>query len=521
MKTNAKTAWTARLLAVLFVLMAALTAASQTPTASISGVVHDSTGAVVPQVKITLRNIAKGTSRGASSDNNGQYTMTNVEPGTYELRAERTGFNTEVKNNVRLAVGGATQLDLNLQVGSTSEIITVTDEPPLIETSKAEVSNVITEQTIEALPNIGRNFVDFVKLSSSVAPGRENTGGGAFKEPDAGVGAAAAPPLTFGGQSELNTKILVDGADNVQTFPGLPRVTPSQEAAQEFRVVNNTFASEYGGALGGFVNIVTKSGGNDLHGSVYYFGMNNALNVQPILTGPNPVLRQNQFGVTLSGPFKKDRTFWFGNYEGQRRAESNKFSSFILNNLAAINSVKAFYGLAQETSNSLRTNDYDGFLLKLDHKLNEKNNFAFRYNLLNSETNGFLGGGGRASPASSTARNNRTFDQSFVVSELAALQSTVVNEARLQWARRSFDFFSVLKQPDLEVSNLLITGKSTSDPDFYEETRAQLSDSLSLIHGHHQIKMGADFNHITDDSKWDLFFTSRIIFPSLTGFCNH
>ena len=209
MKTNAKTAWTARLLAVLLVLMAALTAASQTPTASISGVVHDSTGAVVPQVKITLRNIAKGTSRGASSDNNGQYTMTNVEPGTYELRAERTGFNTEVKNNVILAVGGATQLDLNLQVGSTSEIITVTDEPPLIETSKAEVSNVITEQTIEALPNIGRNFVDFVKLSSSVAPGRENTGGGAFKEPDAGVGAAARGA---GGGGDVRLSVHAGGA---------------------------------------------------------------------------------------------------------------------------------------------------------------------------------------------------------------------------------------------------------------------------------------------------------------------
>src|SRR5439155_25173505 len=114
----------------------------------------------------------KGTFRTTASDTNGQYTMTNVEPGTYELRAERTGFNTEVKNNVVLAVGGASQLDLNLQVGSTSEIITVSDEAPLIETSKAEVSNVIEQQTIEALPNIGRNFVDFVKLSSSVAPGR-------------------------------------------------------------------------------------------------------------------------------------------------------------------------------------------------------------------------------------------------------------------------------------------------------------------------------------------------------------
>src|SRR5262249_47422538 len=405
----------ARCLIPLLFFAVWLGARGQSTSATLSGVVHDPTGAVLPQVKITLKNTAKGTSRTTVTDSEGRYNLASVEPGTYELRAEASGFRTEIKSGVVLSVGGSSQIDLALRVGTASEVITVTDQAPLIETSKAEVSNVVSEQAIQSLPNIGRNFVDFVKLSSGVAPGRENTGGGAFKEPDAGVGSAAAPRLTFGGQSELSTKVLVDGADNVQTFTGLPRITPSQEAAQEFRVVNNTFASEYGGTLGGYVNIVTKSGSNEPHGSIYYFGMNNALNARPDPTGPDPVLRPDQYGATYSGPIRQDRTFWFANYEGQRRAESNKFSSIILNNLAAINAVKAFYGLAPETSNSLRSNDYDGFLLKLDHKLNEKHSLAFRYNLLHSETLGFLGGGGRASPASSTARNNKTFDQSFLV----------------------------------------------------------------------------------------------------------
>ena len=522
MNANLKTNFTNRILTALLILSACVSSTrGQTTTATLSGVVRDSSGGVVPGVNLTLRNIAKGTSRVTSTDADGNYNLTGLEPGEYVLRAECAGFATELKSGVVLTVGGSSQVDLTLRVGQLGEVVRVTDEPPLIEPSKAEVSNVVTEQVIQSLPIIGRNFVDFVKLSSGVAPGRENTGGGAFKEPDAGVGSAAAPRLTFGGQSELNTKVLVDGADNVQTFTGLPRVTPSQEAAQEFRVVNNTFASEYGGALGGFVNIVTKSGGNDFHGSLYYFGMNNALNARPLLTGPNPVLRQNQYGATLSGPIKKDQTFWFANYEGQRRAESNKFSSIILNNFAAINSVKSFYGLAPETTNSLRSNDYDGFLLKLDHRFSDKNDLLFRYNLLNSETHGFLGGGGRASPASTTARNNLTFDQSFAVADTAILQTHLVNEARFQWARRSFDFLSVLKQPDLEVSNLLITGKSTSDPDFYEETRFQLSDSLSITSGKHQLKTGVDFNHLTDDSQWDLFFPARIIFPNLTAFFNH
>src|SRR5262249_47133889 len=146
------------------------------------------------------------------------------------------------------------------------------------------------------------------------------------------------------------------GADNIQNVTGLPRVTPSQEAGREFRVLNSTFLAEYGRALGGFVNIVTKSGTNRYNGSVYYFGLNDELNAQPLLTGPNPVLRQNQFGSTIGGPLRKDKTFFFGNYEGQRRAESNKFSSVILNNLDAINVTKRFFGLTEERTDILRAN---------------------------------------------------------------------------------------------------------------------------------------------------------------------
>ncbi|MGH9935019.1 MAG: TonB-dependent receptor domain-containing protein, partial [Blastocatellia bacterium] len=238
---------------------------------------------------------------------------------------------------------------------------------------------------------------------------------------------------------------------------------------------------------------------------------------KPILTGPNPALRQNQYGATIGGPLKRDKTFFFGSYEGQRRAESNKFSSVILNNLAAINVTKAFYGLTPEVTDLLRANDYDGFLVKLDHKLTNNNDFSVRYNLLDSTTDGFLGGGGRASPASTTRRNNKTFDQSLVASETALLGRNVVNEARVQWSRRSFDFPSVLKEPDLEVSNLIITGKSTSDVDFYRESRLQMSDNLSVIMGGHALKVGADFNNIRNTAKWDLFFPARVIFASLGG----
>ncbi len=213
-----------------------------------------------------------------------------------------------------------------------------------METTSTDLSRVVGTTEIESLPNIGRNFVDFVKLSSGVAVGRENIGGGAFKEPDTGVGASAAPRLSFGGQSELNTLIQVDGADNVQTFTGLPRATPSQEAAQEFRILNSTYLAEYGRALGGFVNIVTKSGTNDTHGSVYYFGMDDAFAARSPLVQPPDVLSQHQYGGTLGGPIVKDRTFYFLNYEGQRREESNGFSQVIIDNIATLNTVRSRFG---------------------------------------------------------------------------------------------------------------------------------------------------------------------------------
>ena len=493
----------------------------QTATSTLSGTVRDEAGSVIPGVNITIRNNATGALRTVKTDAEGRYNVPNLDPGDYELRAEASGYKVGLHNHVSLTVGGSTGLDVILYVGTVSDTVVVESQDPLIEPTKVEISRVIATQEIETLPNIGRNFVDFVKLSSGVAPGRENIGGGPFKEPDTGVGASAAPRLAFGGQTELYTLIQVDGADNIQTYTGLPRATPSQEAAREFRILNSSYLAEYGRALGGFVNIVTKSGANDLHGSAYYFGMNDALNARSILNPPEAdVLRQNQYGATVGGPLIKNKTFYFGNYEGQRRGESNRFSQVIQNNFAAINAMRARFGLRPEVLDLLRSNDYDQFLVKLDHHFSERHSFAVRYNLLNSETHNFLGGGGRASAASSTARDNHTRDQALVVSAISLLSPVVVNEVRFQLARRNFNFRSVLAEPDLEVSNLLITGKSTSDADYYGEDRLQVAENLTRTWSGHQVKVGADYNYLTNKAEWDLFFPARIIFPTLPALLN-
>jgi outer membrane receptor protein involved in Fe transport len=499
--------------------LSATVVSAQTATSTLSGIVTDASGSALAGASVTARSLSTGSTRRVTTDAGGRYQIANLPPGTYELRVEKEGFSEEVRSGLVLTVGGAAVLDVALGVSKRSEEITVTTGEPVVETTKTDLSRVVGEREIESLPNIGRNFVDFVKLSSGVALGRENIGGGPFKEPDTGVGAAAAPRLSFGGQQELNTLVQVDGVDNVQIFTGLPRATPSQEAVKEFRILNSTYLAEYGRALGGFVNIVTKSGGNTRRGSLYYYGMNDGLASRSILNSPEAdVLRQHQFGGTFGGPLAKDRTFFFANYEGQQRSESNRFSKVILDNLAAINTVRARFNLRPETVDQVRTNDYNTALLKLDHHTVERVTLSARYLFLDSEALNFPGGGGRASPASSAARNNETRDHGLVLIANVVFSPRLLNETRLQWAKRSYDFTPVVPEPTFEITNLIIMGKTTSDLDFYKERRLQAASSLLFVGGGHQFKFGLDVNAIKDDAGWNLFFPARIIFPNLNAF---
>ncbi|HLG55238.1 MAG TPA: TonB-dependent receptor [Vicinamibacterales bacterium] len=505
-------------LVAIGLLLGDVNSAAQIATATLAGVIRDETGGALPGVTVTVRSAATGAVRTATTDSSGRYRIAALEPGEYGVRAELANFRPVVRTGVILTVGGTTDVEIAMSVGAITEQVTVVTQAPLIEPSAAAMSRVVSTVEIESLPISGRNFVDFVKLSSGVAVGRENIGGGAFKEPDVGVGSAAAPRLSFGGQAELNTMVQVDGADNIQTFTGLPRATPSQEAAKEFRVLNSTYLAEYGRALGGFVNIVTKSGTNNVDGSIYYFGMHDALAARSALSTPDgDVLRQNQFGLTFGAPIVADRTFVFANYEGQVREQSNRFSQVVLDNLPALNAVRAQFGLAPETTDQLQQNHYNAFMVKLDNRRGE-HTLSTRVNFLHSDTDNFLGGGGRASPTSSTARDNVTTDVAVVPSVVSVFSPTLVNEARFQGAYRTFDFPSLLKEPALEIANFIIMGKSTSDVDYYSERRFQFSDSLTRIAGAHQIKAGVDLNFLRNTSRWHLFFPARIIFPSLAAF---
>src|SRR5579859_7602066 len=504
--------WAFLLLALVFVLShrAALAQVSSAE-AQLNGTVRDQTGSVIVKAAVSLRNVDNNQTYKTTSNSAGFYILTNVPPGNYELTAESQGFAKYAQTGVVLRVAQVATLDINLKVAGTQQEVTVNTEAPVIEPTRTEVSQVVATEQIQALPISGRLFTDFALLSPGVTTGRISLQS-TFTDP-------TVTRISFGGQRDLNNSVTVDGADNINTATGSQRATPSQEAVSEFRVVNNSFGAEYGRALGGIVNIVTKSGTNDLHGSVYEYFQNNALNAKSILTQPGfDILRQNQFGATLGGPLRKDRTFFFMNYEGQRRGQSPTYPALLVNNLAAINAVKASLGIAPENLGVLKTADVDNGFIKLDHQFNDANRLSLRYSIqdannLNMLVGDTLDGGGVGAPSS--ARNGLLRDQSLAGTLTTQFSNTKVNSLLVQWARRNYGFPGVTGQPNLDVPNLLLLGHNFGAFDRYNESRVQVSDTFSMISGNHFAKFGVDTNYIRNFVIWPGFTPARVIFPSL------
>ena len=426
--------WAFLMLALIF-LLSHRTALAQVSAAEaqLNGSVRDQTGSVIVKASVALRNVDTNQVYKASSNNAGFYILTNVPPGNYEFTAESQGFAKYSQTGIVLRVAQVATIDVTLKVTSEQQIV-VSAEAPVIEPTRTEVSQVVETRQIQALPISGRLFTDFALLSPGVTTGRISLQS-TFTDP-------SVTRISFGGQRDLNNSVTVDGADNINTATGSQRATPSQEAVSEFRVVNNSFGAEYGRALGGIVNIVTKSGTNDVHGSVYEYFMNNKLNATTLLTQPGfDTFRQNQFGATLGGPLKKDKTFYFLNYEGQRKGQSPQFPGLLVANLGAINAVKASFGIQPENLNVLKTADVDNGFVKMDHQLSERNRLSARYSIqdatdLNMLVGETLDGGGIGAPSS--GRNG----------ELRELRAGAVGATQLRLCRRNRPAQPRRAQPD-------------------------------------------------------------------------
>ncbi|HEX2777834.1 MAG TPA: TonB-dependent receptor, partial [Candidatus Acidoferrales bacterium] len=433
-------------------------------------------------------------------------------PGRYELKAEFKGFSKYTQTGTILSVGQTATVNITLKVEAHGEEVIVNTEAPTIEPTKTEISQVIDTKQIDDLPISGRLFTDFALLTAGVATGRTSL--------QSTITEFESTRVSFGGMRDLSNEITVDGADNVNTVTGSQRSTPPQESVQEFRVVNNGFGAEYGRALGGIVNIVTKSGGNEFHGTIYDYLQNNAADARSLLQ-PEPdanVLRQNQFGASLGGPIQKDKFFFYTNYEGQRRAESPTFPGVFFQNLDLINESKAALGIAPENPNILKTKDNDYGIIKADYQINPNNRLSVRYNVedgrdMNQLVGSTLDGGGIGAPSS--GHNLFLRDQSLVGTVSTIIKPNLVNSVLVQYARRHYNFPGVTGQPNLDIPNTLLFGHNFGVFDAIYESRAQLADNVSWVKGNHVAKFGADYNYVNNFVIWPGFTPMRIVLPGL------
>src|SRR5215472_6264177 len=491
----------------LFTAIFASLGSSQTITGSLEGKVSDKSGAVVPSANVTAVNTETGFSRATVTNGLGEYRVLNLPVGNYKVTAQASSFRPQAAT-VQLTIDKTATLDFTLEPSSVKEEVTVTAEAPLIEPTRTMVSTVIDQQKIANLPVNGRQFIDFALLAPGVTIGDTTSG-------STDVIIEPVTKLSFAGQNIHYNFIAIDGSDNISTASGVQKTTPSQEAVREFLVINNTYSVEAARAVGGIVNIVTKSGTNDLHGSIYEYFRNDAMDAKSILAAPGlNKLRQNQFGFTLGGPIRKDRTFFFANYEGQRRSENPFYNSIILANLTAINSFKTAFGLAPEQLNVNRVSDYDNFVLKLDHSFT-KNEYGFLRYFFNDGrlTNVSPLNDGFDLP--SGFKDNFLRDQSLVGSLNSVMSSHFVNEVRGQYAHRTFDFPTDTTQPHLEVLNTFTMGVNRGNPDFYEESREEFADNASWEVGKHRIGFGGDFSHVDTTESFPLFYPFEADFGCL------
>ena len=485
---------------------------SQTSVASLNGTVLDESGGTVSGATISLREMDRNTMYSATSDQSGYYAIPNLPPGRYELKAEFKGFSKYTQTGTILSVGQTATVNITLKVEAHGEEVIVSTEAPTIEPTKTEISQVIDTKQINDLPISGRLFTDFAILTAGVATGRTSL--------QSTITEFESTRVSFGGMRDLSNEITVDGADNVNTVTGSQRSTPPQESVQEFRVVNNGFGAEYGRALGGIVNIVTKSGGNEFHGTVYDYLQNNATDARSLLQ-PSPdddTLRQNQFGASLGGPVEKDKFFFFTNYEGQRRGESPTFPGVFYQNLDLINESKAALGIAPENPNILKTKDNDYGIMKADYQINSNNRLSLRYNIedgrdLNQLVGSTLDGGGIGAPSS--GHNLFLRDQSLVGTVSTIIKPNLVNSVLAQYARRHYNFPGVTGQPNLDIPNTLLFGHNFGVFDAIYESRFQLADNVSWVKGNHVAKFGVDYNYVNNFVIWPGFTPMRIVAPGL------
>ena len=530
---------------IWLILAIAASGASQAQMSSgdIYGRVFDPDGALVAGVSVTITHSETRVNRSTATDDDGTYRFFLLIPGSYEVRFEASGFAIQTRRPIQIQVGQSLGIDVRLTPAELQQEIVVTGRAPLLELEKTQQADIVSELRIDNLPINQRDFLDFSLLTPGVTDSAALITFSLPQTPNSG--------LSFAGQSGRSNSVTIDGVDNNDNAVATVRSTLSQEAVQEFQINRSNYSAEFGRAAGGLINIVSRSGANDLSGTVFAFLRDQALDARnPFAFGPggtniDPPFSRLQSGFSLGGPIVRNRSFFFLSYEGLRQRESN-FSTFLESEalfqptqsqeslLLALGAapVPSFQVLGSALRGALTTseaafpetiqllransgvfpfrNSDNRTSLRIDHQATDSNQLFLRTNFSDVDT---IGGsfGGLKGP--SRGVNQQIQDFGVVFGDSHFFDSNRVNEFRFQFAQREFNSIPAdAFGPEININGTALLGRDFFLPSFRTEKRFQWVDNFTLVSGDHELKFGGDFHYLPIDTKTEIFFGSRFIF---------
>jgi outer membrane receptor protein involved in Fe transport len=493
-----------RILGVGFFLLCAsglLAQATGTTTGDVRGRVTDQEGAMLPGVVVTATSQDTGLARTDTSLADGFFTIRLLPPGMYRVSSELSGFQSVLLDNVRVTVGSTTNVDLTLRLTGVTEAITVGGETDLIDAASTEVSKTIGEQKIRNLPINQRNFLDFALTTPGVTVERGPQSG-----------AASTSGLSINGQSPRYNNVVVDGLDNNDSAVGSVRSTFSQEAVQEYQVIQSPFSSEYGKTAGGIVNIVTRSGSNELHGSAFYFYRDDGLSEENPLTGTKTPFEQNQYGASLGGPILRDRLFFFGAAEKLDITDAN----VVTISDAAVAVIRA---ANFDVQNGVVPYDKERstLLAKLDLVPGSRNAFALRGTYSEERDENQQAWGGLVARSNGGVRDIQ--DTAVALTGTSIFSANFSNELRALWSDRSHELESLdpNRSPQVTILGVATFGTQRFLPQPRDTQVYQVFDAVSYFRGKSAYKAGVDYTHTDFEGSLPLNFAGLYRFGALPG----
>jgi hypothetical protein len=476
----------ARVLWTLLVLSSpALAAAQSLDRGEIRGTVYDTTGAAIPNVDLTLRNDETGFERMTQATSAGQYLFAQVPPGLYRITAEFGGFSPTTISDIRVNVGSQLTADITMAVAGQAEVITVAAAAGVIDTSAVGISQLISAESVANLPLPGRDYRDLAQLSSSaqVVPGLR---GG----------------IRLGGQQSDYAGLVIDGADSYDNFFGeffgsleTKNFTIPLDAVQEFQVVTNGFAPEFGRATGGLLNVVTKSGTNETRGTGHYFYRGSGLTSDDALGVPSNIDNQHQFGGAIGFPLERDRQFLF--FAIDRQLQNGPLVTNFARDVGGIAvpefgiaDLGAFEGESEQFQNLL------SFLGRYDYQLSSSQTFSVRSFFTRNRTDGFTGGRGQNEIQASfdNTENFKNQGLSSVFTLNSVFGASKANELKVSYSYETRPRFANSENPEIQINDTGNFGRRFFLPINGDNEKLQIQNNFVYIFGNHDMKFGGDIN---------------------------